>query len=176
MWRCGRQHTPSWQGTEMSVRGPSIRCVVMTNGSTQWQGGGGDGSKQGRRRVRDFGTSARLGASASAKAYVGAQTHPFHAADAPTCNGPATWQLPQPSRPPHPPPARAGAGVARALGSAGATVYVTGRSVRGGAPPADGAAGTVQDTADEVTRRGGRGVAVPVDHTSDEQARASQRP
>ncbi|EFN51575.1 hypothetical protein CHLNCDRAFT_140068 [Chlorella variabilis] len=42
------------------------------------------------------------------------------------------------------------AGVARALGSAGATVYVTGRSVRGGAPPADGAAGTVQDTADEV--------------------------
>lgn len=59
--------------------------------------------------------------------------------------------------------------MARALGSAGATVYVTGRSVRGGAPPIDSAAGTVDDTAEEVTRRGGRGLAAPCDHRDDMQ-------
>lgn len=66
----------------------------------------------------------------------------------------------------------AGAGVARALGAAGATVYVTGRSVRGGPPPSDGAAGTVQGTAEEVTRRGGVGVPASCDHTDDEQVAA----
>lgn len=63
----------------------------------------------------------------------------------------------------------AGAGVARALGSAGATVYVSGRTVRGGPPPRDGAAGTVEDTAEEVTRRGGVGIAAACDHTVDAQ-------
>ena len=58
-----------------------------------------------------------------------------------------------------------GRGIAVALGEAGATVYVTGRSVRGGPAPADGAPGTVEDTAEEVTRRGGRGIPVVVDHT-----------
>lgn len=59
--------------------------------------------------------------------------------------------------------------MARALGSAGATVYVTGRTVRGGPRPLDGAAGTVDDSAAEVTRRGGRGIAAACDHTDDAQ-------
>src|SRR6185295_10841096 len=54
----------------------------------------------------------------------------------------------------------AGRGIALALGSAGATVYVTGRTVRGGPKPVDGASGTVDDTADEVIARGGRGIPV----------------
>ncbi|KAI3424307.1 hypothetical protein D9Q98_009861 [Chlorella vulgaris] len=69
----------------------------------------------------------------------------------------------------------AGAGVARALGSAGATVYVTGRTVRGGVPPADGAVGTVEDTAAEVTRRGGRGIAAVCDHSDDAQGCLPER-
>lgn len=59
----------------------------------------------------------------------------------------------------------AGRGIALELGAAGATVYCAGRSVRGGPPPADGAPGTIDDTADEVTARGGRGVAVRTDCT-----------
>jgi NAD(P)-dependent dehydrogenase (short-subunit alcohol dehydrogenase family) len=57
----------------------------------------------------------------------------------------------------------AGRGIALSLGEAGATVYVTGRSVRGG-PTSDGMPGTVEDTADEVRRRGGEGIAVRCDH------------
>ena len=57
----------------------------------------------------------------------------------------------------------AGRGIALALGEAGATVYVAGRTTRGGPPPSDGAPGTIDDTADEVTRRGGRGIAVRTD-------------
>lgn len=60
--------------------------------------------------------------------------------------------------------------MARALGSAGATVYVSGRTVKGGPPPLDGAAGTVDQTAEEVTRRGGTGIAAACDHTDDAQA------
>ncbi|HYV43418.1 MAG TPA: SDR family NAD(P)-dependent oxidoreductase [Myxococcaceae bacterium] len=63
----------------------------------------------------------------------------------------------------------AGRGIALALGSAGATVYVTGRTVRGGPKPVDGASGTVDDTADEVIARGGRGIPVKVDLTSEEE-------
>ena len=59
-----------------------------------------------------------------------------------------------------------GRGVALALGDAGATVYVTGRSTRGG-PTTEGLPGTVDDTADEVTARGGTGIAVRCDHTDD---------
>ncbi len=58
-----------------------------------------------------------------------------------------------------------GRGVAVALGGEGATVYVTGRSVRGGSLPVDGVSGTIEETAEEVMRRGGSGVAVQVDHT-----------
>jgi NAD(P)-dependent dehydrogenase (short-subunit alcohol dehydrogenase family) len=59
----------------------------------------------------------------------------------------------------------AGRGIALALGECGATVYVSGRTLRGGPPPFDGAPGTIDDTAEEVTRRGGRGVPVRCDHT-----------
>ena len=58
-----------------------------------------------------------------------------------------------------------GRGIAVALGEQGAIVYVTGRSVRGGAPSVDGAPGTIEETAEEVTRRGGAGLHVQVDHT-----------
>jgi NAD(P)-dependent dehydrogenase (short-subunit alcohol dehydrogenase family) len=57
----------------------------------------------------------------------------------------------------------AGRGIALALGEAGATVYVAARTVRGGPRPADGAPGTIEDTADELTARGGRGIAVRTD-------------
>jgi len=62
----------------------------------------------------------------------------------------------------------AGRGIAFELGTAGATVYVTGRSVAGG-PTTDNVPGTVDDTAREVTSRGGRGLAVRCDHTVDEE-------
>ena len=58
----------------------------------------------------------------------------------------------------------AGKGIAIALGEAGATVYVTGRSM------ADGDSlygGTVSQTADLVTQAGGNGVAIALDHTDD---------
>ena len=60
----------------------------------------------------------------------------------------------------------AGRGIALELGSAGATVYVTGRSV-GGGPTTDNVPGTIDSTASEVTARGGRGIAVRCDHTVD---------
>jgi NAD(P)-dependent dehydrogenase (short-subunit alcohol dehydrogenase family) len=62
----------------------------------------------------------------------------------------------------------AGLGIARVLGEAGATVYVTGRSVRG-APTVPEYPGGIEDAADEVTARGGHGIPVHCDHT-DEQA------
>jgi NAD(P)-dependent dehydrogenase (short-subunit alcohol dehydrogenase family) len=60
----------------------------------------------------------------------------------------------------------AGRGIALELGAAGATVYVTGRSVRGGATT-DNVPGTIDDTARDVTDRGGHGIAVRCDHTVD---------
>lgn len=58
----------------------------------------------------------------------------------------------------------AGRGIAQMLGEAGATVYCTGRSTReGGATP--GRPETIEETAELVTREGGRGIAVRVDHT-----------
>lgn len=58
----------------------------------------------------------------------------------------------------------AGKGIALALGAEGATVYVTGRSQKEG----DAALpGTIGGTADEVTKAGGKGVAVACDHASD---------
>jgi NAD(P)-dependent dehydrogenase (short-subunit alcohol dehydrogenase family) len=58
----------------------------------------------------------------------------------------------------------AGRGIATALGESGATVYCTGRSVPG-APGMKGRPETIQQTAELVTARGGRGIAVQVDHT-----------
>jgi NAD(P)-dependent dehydrogenase (short-subunit alcohol dehydrogenase family) len=65
----------------------------------------------------------------------------------------------------------AGRAIAAVLGEAGATVYVTGRTVRG-AIAVDGLPGTVEDTAEEVTARGGNGVAVRCDHTNDADVEA----
>jgi len=62
-----------------------------------------------------------------------------------------------------------GKGIALALGAEGATVYVTGRTVAPGSHPLPG---TVVETAAEVDRRGGNGVAVQVDHADDEQVAA----
>lgn len=62
----------------------------------------------------------------------------------------------------------AGRGIATALGEAGATVYCTGRSVPG-SPGMQGRRETIQETADLVTARGGRGIPVQVDHTAPEQ-------
>jgi len=65
----------------------------------------------------------------------------------------------------------AGRGIAAVLGECGATVYVTGRSVRGG-QTVDDLPGTVEDTAEEVARRGGRGIALRCDHTVDAEVEA----
>jgi NAD(P)-dependent dehydrogenase (short-subunit alcohol dehydrogenase family) len=62
-----------------------------------------------------------------------------------------------------------GRGIALALGGEGATVYVTGRTVEAGLHPLPG---TVGETAAEVERRGGRGIAVQVDHARDDQVEA----
>jgi NAD(P)-dependent dehydrogenase (short-subunit alcohol dehydrogenase family) len=69
----------------------------------------------------------------------------------------------------------AGRGIATALGEAGATVYCTGRSVPGN-PGMKGRPETIDETAEIVTARGGRGIAVRVDHTvPDEVARLFER-
>jgi NAD(P)-dependent dehydrogenase (short-subunit alcohol dehydrogenase family) len=59
----------------------------------------------------------------------------------------------------------AGRGIAVVLGELGATVYVTGRSVRDG-PSGPGREGTIEDTAEAVSRRGGVGIPARCDHTS----------
>jgi NAD(P)-dependent dehydrogenase (short-subunit alcohol dehydrogenase family) len=58
----------------------------------------------------------------------------------------------------------AGKGIAIALGEAGATVYVTGRSAT-----EDGSSfgGSVSETAERVSRAGGKGIAVVLDHADD---------
>jgi NAD(P)-dependent dehydrogenase (short-subunit alcohol dehydrogenase family) len=63
-----------------------------------------------------------------------------------------------------------GKGIALALGEAGATVYVTGRSDEGGTT--EGLPGTVLETAEGVTQRGGQGVSVRCDHTADAEVEA----
>ena len=60
----------------------------------------------------------------------------------------------------------AGRGIAIALGATGATVVVTGRSK---APGDHELGGTIYETADEITRRGGRGIAIACDHADDRQ-------
>jgi NAD(P)-dependent dehydrogenase (short-subunit alcohol dehydrogenase family) len=58
----------------------------------------------------------------------------------------------------------AGRGIAVALGEAGATVYCTGRSVAG-RPGMANRPETIHETAELVSARGGRGIAVRADHT-----------
>jgi dehydrogenase/reductase SDR family protein 1 len=62
-----------------------------------------------------------------------------------------------------------GRGVAVGLGEAGWTVYVTGRTLRDGESDRPG---SLAKTADEVTRAGGRGIAVRCDHRSDTESAA----
>lgn len=62
----------------------------------------------------------------------------------------------------------AGRGIACALGEAGATVYCTGRSVRG-KPATEGRPETIEQTAEMVTARGGAGIHAQVDHTVEAQ-------
>ena len=57
----------------------------------------------------------------------------------------------------------AGRGIAVELGAAGATVYVTGRTTRT-QQSEYGRPETIEETAEQVTAAGGRGVAVRVDH------------
>jgi NAD(P)-dependent dehydrogenase (short-subunit alcohol dehydrogenase family) len=66
----------------------------------------------------------------------------------------------------------AGKGIALSLGDAGATVYVAARTSRHGPKPADGAPGTVEDTAEQVSARGGQGIAVRADLGNEEEAAA----
>src|SRR5215212_2556540 len=58
----------------------------------------------------------------------------------------------------------AGRGIARALGEAGATVYCTGRSVRGNPSPYKRPE-TIEETADMIVEAGGQAIAIRVDHT-----------
>lgn len=64
-----------------------------------------------------------------------------------------------------------GKGVAHALGEAGATVYLTGRTedLSHATVPLPG---TIHETAALVTQAGGRGIAVRCDHRDDDQVRA----
>ena len=62
----------------------------------------------------------------------------------------------------------AGRGIALALGEAGATVYATGRTRRGGPKPRDRAAGTIDDTAEEISARGGKGIASAADYSKED--------
>ena len=61
-----------------------------------------------------------------------------------------------------------GKGIALGLGEAGATVYVTGRTVKEKADTGK-LGGTVFSTAEAVTELGGKGIAIPCDHRDDSQ-------
>jgi NAD(P)-dependent dehydrogenase (short-subunit alcohol dehydrogenase family) len=66
----------------------------------------------------------------------------------------------------------AGRGIAAALGEAGATVVCTGRSSRSGALRSDyDRPETIEETAELVTRLGGRGIAAAVDHLDPAQVK-----
>jgi NAD(P)-dependent dehydrogenase (short-subunit alcohol dehydrogenase family) len=65
-----------------------------------------------------------------------------------------------------------GRGIALGLGEAGATVYVTGRSVDTGKLDED-LPGTIYQTADEVTQLGGQGIAIRCDHQNDADVEAA---
>src|SRR2546425_6791891 len=62
-----------------------------------------------------------------------------------------------------------GRGIALGLGQAGATVYVTGRTLRNSASKWPG---TITATSEEVTDLGGQGIAVVCDHRNDSEVEA----
>jgi NAD(P)-dependent dehydrogenase (short-subunit alcohol dehydrogenase family) len=63
-----------------------------------------------------------------------------------------------------------GRGIAIVLGEAGSTVYVTGRSQR--SSRTENLPGSIDDTAEAVTMRGGVGISVRCDHTVDNDVQA----
>lgn len=65
----------------------------------------------------------------------------------------------------------AGRGIACMLGEAGATVYCTGRSIRG-KPATGNRPETIEETAEMVNAHGGVGIPVQVDHTIAEQVQS----
>lgn len=65
----------------------------------------------------------------------------------------------------------AGRGIAVELGTAGATVYVTGRSTRNQRSEYDRPE-TIEETTELVNQAGGQGIAVQVDHLDPEQVRS----
>lgn len=64
-----------------------------------------------------------------------------------------------------------GRGIAVGLGEAGATVYITGRTIQEGQAAVD-LPGTIDETAQAVNQQGGRGIAIRCDHTDDAQVQA----
>lgn len=62
-----------------------------------------------------------------------------------------------------------GKGIALGLGEAGATVYITGRTLEEGAGRGPG---TILATAEAVTRSGGQGIAARCDHSNDAEVEA----
>ena len=64
--------------------------------------------------------------------------------------------------------------IAAVLGKHGATVYVTGRSVRG-QPTTDNLPGTIEESAEEMTRRGGEGIALRCDHANEREVESLLR-
>lgn len=66
----------------------------------------------------------------------------------------------------------AGRGIAIALGEQGATVYGTGRSVRGHLASGANRPETIDETAELVSAAGGKGIAVRCDHTIESEVRA----
>jgi NAD(P)-dependent dehydrogenase (short-subunit alcohol dehydrogenase family) len=65
----------------------------------------------------------------------------------------------------------AGRGIARALAEAGATVYCTGRSVKG-KPSPYGRPETIEETAAIIKAAGGTAIALRVDHTNENEVKA----
>lgn len=63
-----------------------------------------------------------------------------------------------------------GKGIALGLGEAGATVYITGRTVEEGKAAVD-LPGNIYQTAEEIATLNGRGIAVRCDHTDDEEVK-----
>ncbi|MFJ9828547.1 SDR family oxidoreductase [Streptomyces sp. NPDC101160] len=66
----------------------------------------------------------------------------------------------------------AGRAIAVQLGTAGATVYVTGRTTRVKVSEVGRSTETIEETAELVTAAGGTGIAVPTDHLEPDQVRA----
>ncbi|MFG2333722.1 SDR family oxidoreductase [Streptomyces sp. NPDC048604] len=66
----------------------------------------------------------------------------------------------------------AGRAIAVQLGTAGATVYVTGRTTRAKVSEVGRSTETIEETAELVTAAGGEGVAVPTDHLEPGQVAA----